>query len=150
MEIKSVFENNAEMPVKYTADSDNINPPLEITGIPEGSKSLVLIVDDPDAERVVGYTWIHWIRFNIPVDGNSIKIDGGDEPGVGGFSSYKSGKYGGPNPPAGSGVHRYFFKIYALDSELDLDESSDKNKVLAAMEGHVLGNAELVGIYSRD
>ncbi|MFH1358283.1 MAG: YbhB/YbcL family Raf kinase inhibitor-like protein [archaeon] len=151
MQIKSVFKEGDDIPEKYTADGENVNPPLEISEIPKGCKSLILIVDDPDANRVVGYTWIHWIRFNIPVDEGvkEFKIKENSEPGVGGMNTYKSGKYGGPNPPAGSGTHRYFFKIYALDSELDLDESVDKEAVEDAMEEHVLDEAELIGVYRR-
>jgi Raf kinase inhibitor-like YbhB/YbcL family protein len=149
MKIKSVFINNGVIPLKYTADGDNINPPLEINGISKGAKSMILIVDDPDAERVVGFIWNHWIRFNIPISGDSINIDENSEPGIGGFSSYKSGKYGGPNPPAGTGVHNYYFKIYALDIELDLDNSANKSDIQNAMRGHILDSAELIGTYER-
>jgi Raf kinase inhibitor-like YbhB/YbcL family protein len=177
MEMKSVFNNVEKIPIKYTADGDNLNPPLEIFNIPNGTKSLVIIVDDPDAERVVGYTWIHWIRFNIPVfedyfnprknlhvitrdfSGNPktntnlksfVMIEENSQPGIGGFSTYKREEYGGPNPPKGSGIHRYFFKVYAIDSKLNLNREANKIELEKAMDGHVIDEAELVGIYGRD
>jgi len=150
MEIKSVFENKEKLPVKFTSDGENVSPLLEISGIPDGARSLVLINDDPDAQRVIGYTWVHWVRFNIPVNGSEIRIEEGSSPGVGGFSTYKKEEYSGPNPPAGSGIHNYYFKIYAIDTELDLNVGAEKSDVEAAMEGHILDKAEIVGIYNRD
>jgi len=149
MQIKSAFGNGEEIPVRFTADGENVSPSLDISGIPSGVQSLVLIVDDPDAQRVVGYTWVHWIRFNISVSGSEVRIEEGSSPGVGGFSTYKSGRYGGPNPPAGSGIHNYYFKVYALDVDLDLGSDAEKSDVEAAMEGHILDKAEIVGVYSR-
>lgn len=150
MKIKSVFNNGERIPVKYTADGININPLLEIINIPKDTKSIVLIVDDPDAKRVVGYTWVHWIRFNIPVSGDSLKIEENSLPGVAGLSTYKYEKYGGPNPPKGSGVHKYYFKIYALNSNLDIDKNMDKEKLENLMKGKIVDKAELVGIYYKD
>ncbi|MBU0958080.1 MAG: YbhB/YbcL family Raf kinase inhibitor-like protein [Nanoarchaeota archaeon] len=149
MEIKSDFRNNERIPEKYTADGDDVNPRLEILGIPDEAKSLVLIVDDPDAQKVVGYTWIHWVVFNIPVSGDKVIIGENSIPGDSGKSTYGKAEYGGPNPPAGTGEHHYHFKVYALDITLDLDSSADVNKISSEMEGYVLDSAELIGIYSR-
>lgn len=142
MEVKSVFNQGEKIPVKYTADGDDVNPGLEISGIPENAKSLVLIMDDPDAPMG---TWIHWVVFNIPVSVN--KIDEGASPGIVGVNSWGRNNYGGPSPP--SGVHRYFFKVYALDSELSLDSSAEKSDVESAMQGHILDHGELMGVYER-
>lgn len=145
MELKitsKVFENNSFIPRKYTCDGEDINPPLEIEGIPKDAKSLALIVDDPDAPMG---TWIHWVVWNIPV---KEKIDGNSVPGTEGMNGFRKHSYGGPCPP--SGTHRYFFKIYALDTKLDLDSNSRKVDLEKAMEGHVLAKGELAGLYSRE
>ncbi len=149
MKIKSNFNNKEKIPSKYTSDGENINPPLEISEIPETAKSLVLIVEDPDAQRVAGYTWIHWIVFNIPIEKTEFKIKENSIPGKSGKSTYEKSSYGGPSPPAGSGIHNYYFKIYALDNFLNL-ENPDKTEIKQAMQGHVLDKTELIGIYSRD
>ena len=150
MQIKSVFDNGEKIPVKYTTDGVNVNPPLEITDIPNGAKTIVLIVDDPDAQRVVGYTWVHWIRYNIPVYEDNLKIEENSLPGIEGLSTYKYEKYGGPNPPKGSGIHRYYFKIYALNSNLNLKMGTNLKELEKAMEEHIIDKAELIGIYGRD
>lgn len=142
MEVKGVFEQGEKIPVKYTADGDDVSPPLEITGVPAEAESLVLIMDDPDAPSG---DWVHWVVFNITVRMN--KIDEGDSPGVVGVNSWGRNDYGGPSPP--SGIHRYFFKVYVLDVELNLDEGAEKDDVVRVMEGHVLDNGELMGVYSR-
>lgn len=132
---------NGVIPVKYTCDGADINPPLRIEGIPEGTHSLVLIVDDPDAP---GGTWDHWIVWNIPLV-ETIEED--SVPGTEGLNDFKTQSYGGPCPP--SGTHRYFFKVYALDTTLDLPTTSTKTDVEQAMIGHILANGELIGLYSR-
>ncbi len=137
----SMFGHNEHIPSKYTCDGENINPPLEIKNIPEGTVSLVLIMDDPDAPRG---TWDHWVVWNIPPTG---KIEENSIPGVEGMNSFKRQHYGGPCPP--SGAHRYFFKVYALDTELALTDEVDKQGVMLAMEGHILGQGELIGLYER-
>lgn len=142
MEIKSIFENNEKIPAKYTADGDDINPGLEISGVPENARSLVLIMDDPDAPAG---TWVHWVVYGIDPSTTSIKEN--SVPGSLGINSWKKQSYGGPSPP--SGTHRYFFKLYALDSELDLEEGASKEDVEKAMENHILDKAELIGLYSR-
>jgi Raf kinase inhibitor-like YbhB/YbcL family protein len=135
------FENNGSIPSKYTCDGDDVNPPLNVGGLPEGTESLVLIVDDPDAPMG---TWDHWIVWNIlPTE----KIEENSVPGTEGLNDFGRRSYGGPCPP--SGTHRYFFKVYALDTKLDLSPNSRKRDVERAMEGHVLAKGETVGLYSR-
>ena len=136
------FENNTFIPKKYTCDGDNINPPLRIEALPDEAKSIVLIIDDPDAP--IG-TWNHWIVWNIPpmeeIAENSV-------PGVEGMNDFQRHSYGGPCPP--SGTHRYLFKVYALKEKLNLDTSSQKSHVEKAMEGKIVAKGELIGLYSRD
>ncbi len=140
--IKSpVFESNKLIPFKYTCDGEDVNPPLIIEGIPEGTKSLVLIVDDPDAPMG---TWDHWVVWNIPP---TDKIEESTVPGVEGINDFRKHSYGGPCPP--SGTHRYFFKVYALNTKLTLNPNSRKKDVEKAMKDHVLAKGELVGLYRR-
>lgn len=141
-----VFENFGKIPAKYTCDGENINPPLVISEVPSEAKSLVLIMDDPDAVKPAGKVWDHWIVYNISPTVNI--INEGEEPaGIHGLGTGGNSDYYGPCPP--DGEHRYFFKIYALDTELNLPPGSDKQAVLSAMSGHVLDQAELVGLYNR-
>ena len=135
------FENNKLIPAKYTCDGENVNPPLNIEGVPEETKSLVLIVDDPDAPMG---TFDHWVVWNIQPTG---RIGENTVPGTEGISSYRKHSYGGPCPP--SGTHRYFFKVYALDTKLNLNPDSKKKNVEKAMESHTLAKGELVGLYRR-
>ena len=144
--LSSEFANNGIIPDKYTADGADVNPPLEISEIPENAKSMVLIVDDPDAQKAVGKIWDHWIIFNIPATN---RIEENSVPGTQGKNSYGRGNYGGPSPPAGSGVHHYHFKLYALDSELSLDSNATKTDVENAMKDHILAQTELIGTYSK-
>ena len=137
------FENNKEIPSEYTCDGVDTSPELNIGDVPENAKSLVLINDDPDAP--VG-TWDHWIVFNIP--SSTSKINKGQEPsGTAGKNSWGRTGYGGPCPP--SGTHRYFFKLYALDTELDLPEASEKKDIEAAMQDHIIEKTELLGTYKK-
>lgn len=135
------FTNNGLIPSKYTCDGEDVNPPLGIEGIPEGTQSLALIVDDPDA--AMG-TWDHWIVWNITL---SDKIKESTVPGIEGVNGFGKHSYGGPCPP--SGTHRYFFKVYALDTKLNLSPNSRKKDVERAMQGHVLAKGEIIGRYSR-
>jgi len=136
-----VFVDGGRIPLKYTCDGDNVNPPLNIKGIPEGTKSLVLIVDDPDAPMG---TWVHWVVWNIPP---KEEIRENSVPGTEGMNDFRKRSYGGPCPP--SGTHRYFFRVYALDTKLDLAPSSRKKDVEGAMKGHIIAEGQLVGLYSR-
>ena len=137
------FEHGEEIPSEYSCDSSDISPELNIEGVPENTKSFALINDDPDAP---GGTWDHWSVFNIPT--HVTKIERGREPdAVAGKNSWGRTGYGGPCPP--SGTHRYFFKLYALDTYLDLEEGSTKEDIEASMAGHIIDSAELMGTYKR-
>lgn len=140
----SAFKNNESIPAKYTCDGENINPPLQFSAVPETAKSLALIMDDPDAPRG---TFVHWTLWNISPEQKEIAANSVPAGTVEGLTSFGKPGYGGPCPPAGT--HRYFFKLYALDELLDLNPDADKAKLEQAMEGHVLAQAELVGLYSR-
>jgi len=143
MELTSpAFDHDEAIPVRYTCDGDDVSPELRITAIPEGTATLALITDDPDAP---GGTWDHWIAFDF-VPAGTIPENVG-ELGTGGLNSWEQIGYGGPCPP--TGTHRYFFKVLALDAPLGLDEGSDKSQILAASEGHVLAEAMLMGTFSR-
>ena len=136
-----VFAHNSLIPAKYTCDGENVNPPLNINGIPEGTRSLVLIVDDPDAPMG---TWVHWVVWSLPpkaiIEENMISETEG-------LNDFRRQQYGGPCPP--SGTHRYFFKVYALDTVLELSPNSRKKDVEKAMSGHTLTKGEIVGLYQR-
>ena len=136
------FENKKYIPVNYTCDGVDVNPPLTIEGAPEETKTLVLIVDDPDCPTG---TFDHWIVWNIPPTTRTIEEN--TVPGTEGVSSYRKHAYGGPCPPYGT--HRYFFKVYALDTQFDLKSSSTKKDVEKAMEGHILAKGALIGLYCR-
>jgi Raf kinase inhibitor-like YbhB/YbcL family protein len=143
MLVKSpAFENNKLIPAKYTCDGADVNPHLTIEGVPDETKGLVLVVDDPDAPMG---TFDHWVVWNIPPD--TREIEEKTIPGTEGISSYRKHAYGGPCPPYGT--HRYFFKVYALDVELDLRTNSTKKDVEKAMKGHILAEGVLVGLYRR-
>jgi hypothetical protein len=152
MEIKitsSAFEEGGMIPAKYTCDEDDISPQLQWEGVPEGAKSIALISDDPDAPMG---TWVHWVMYNIPADKTELAEDipedetlaDGVKQGVTDFG--KTG-YGGPCPP--SGTHRYYFKIYALDTMIESDDVLNKKTLLEKMEGHVLAEGQLMGRYKR-
>lgn len=147
IKIKSLaFLNNELIPEKYTCNGKDVNPPLNISGVPENAKSLVLIVDDPDASKL----WTHWIVFNINPD--ICKIEENSLPLNSVLGANTSGKIGyeGPCPPKGE-RHRYFFRIYALDYVLSLlTEGSQRSEIEKAMEGHVIEQGELMGKYFRD
>jgi len=138
------FQNNGLIPLKYTCDGEDINPPLEIGGVPESAKSLALIVDDPDAPMG---TWVHWVVWNISPETKQIEEGMVPEGVMEGMTDFGRAGYGGPCPP--SGTHRYFFKLYALDTELNLDNSATKEDVEEAMKGHILDSAVLIGLYKR-
>lgn len=135
------FENNQFIPAKYTCEGKDINPPLIIEDIPPKAKSLALIIDDPDAP---GGMWVHWVVYDIPLVS---RIEENGVPGKQGINDSRRKEYAGPCPP--SGTHRYFFKIYALDTILDLGEGVNKAGLEKAMQGHIVGKAELIGLYKR-
>ena len=136
------FEQNGTVPSKYTCDGSNVSPPLVIGGVPPETRSLVLLVDDPDAP---GGTFIHWVVYDIPPDVKIIHEN--TDPGTIGTNNYKEASYRGPCPPAGT--HRYFFKLYALDRELGLSPGQSKIQVERAMTGHIIEQAQLIGLYER-
>jgi len=136
------FESNSKIPVRYTCDGENINPELCVKDIPQQTKTLMIIVDDPDAPRG---TWTHWIVWNIqPIE----IIKENSVPGIEGINDFKKHSYGGPCPP--SGTHRYFFRVYALDTKLNLNANAQKRDVEKAITGHILAQGELVGLYGRE
>ncbi len=136
------FVQDEAIPLQFSCDGDDISPELAWAGIPEGAASLVLILDDPDAP--VG-TWDHWLLFDMPPDLEGLPQGG--TAGTDGNNSWNRTGYGGPCPPGGT--HRYFFKLYALDTILDLPAGTAKAALEAAMEGHILGQVELMGTYTR-
>jgi len=152
MEIKitsSAFEDGGLIPAKYTCDGADISPPLQWEAVPEGTKSIALICDDPDAPMG---TFVHWVIFGLPAEERELAenipsdetLPSGAKQGVSDFGRIG---YGGPCPP--SGTHRYFFKIYALDTEIALAAGASKRELLGAMEGHILGQGQLIGKYKR-
>ena len=135
------FKHEEFIPSKFTCDGRDINPTLVFENIPGDAKSLALIMDDPDAPM---RTWVHWVVYDIPVQDS---IQENSVPGKLGSNDFKRTRYGGPCPPIG--VHRYFFKLYALDSKLDLDGGIEKGDLEKAMEGHILEKAVLIGRYKK-
>ena len=147
------FEGDAAIPKLYTCEGADISPPLEWSGLPAATKSLVLIVDDPDAPDPAApkRTWVHWVLYDIPPSAHTLAADeaksgvpAGAQPGL---NDWKRTGYGGPCPPIGR--HRYFHKLYALDTTLSHLKTPTKDQVLAAMKGHVLAEAHLVGTYQK-
>ncbi|MFZ5365041.1 MAG: YbhB/YbcL family Raf kinase inhibitor-like protein [Patescibacteria group bacterium] len=143
MQIQSPsFSQDRPIPSKFTCDGENINPELLIADVPENALSLALIFDDPDSPSG---TWTHWTVWNIDPKISSIAEN--SIPGIEGVTSFGDVKYGGPCP--GSGEHRYVFKLYALDAKLELESGADVNALLKSMEGHILEQAEVMGVYAR-
>lgn len=140
----SVFNDREYIPRKYTCNGENINPPLEFSEVPREARSLVLIVDDPDAPNG---TWVHWIVYNIDPDVTNVREDSIPDNGVAGVTNFGKLEYGGPCPP--SGTHRYFFKLYALNKILSIEGKADKDSVERYMRDAVIDHAELVGLYSQ-
>lgn len=139
------FGEGERIPARYTCDGADEPPPLTWTDIPTGVATYALVMDDPDAP---GQTWVHWVLFNIPEDIRELPDGETSSAGVGGENSWGDIGYGGPCPP--DGEHRYFFKLYALDVELDLAAGADKDALLGAIEGHVLAQGQLMGTYERE
>ena len=144
----SAFMPNESIPLQYTCDGANTNPPLSFSDVPEKTQSLVLIMEDPDVPVSIrpDGMWDHWVVFNIPPETREIG-EGAEPKGIQGMTTFGKTGYGGPCPP--DREHRYFFKLYALDAMLDLPEGATKEEVITAMEGHILSSAELVGKYNR-
>ena len=147
----SAFAEGEKIPSKYTCDGANLNPALSFSDVPAKAKSLVLIMDDPDIPDFVKQkfgikVWDHWVVFNIFLGTKEI-AEGKNPPGILGRNTGGKNAYGGPCPP--DREHRYFFKLYALDTELSLPEGSSKAEVEKAMAGHILAEAKLMGRYER-
>jgi Raf kinase inhibitor-like YbhB/YbcL family protein len=144
------FEDGGLIPARHTCNGEDLSPPIEISGAPEGAQSLVLIFDDPDAAKEPhgnGRTWDHWILLNIPPDTTSIP-EGSTPPGtVQGMNDFGDAEYGGPCPPTFR--HQYFLKIYALDTKLDLRNGAARRQVDEAADGHVLASASITGFYEQ-
>jgi len=152
MEIKMkslAFVPGGKIPGKYTCDGMDISPPVSWTSGPEGTKTFALICDDPDAPMG---TWVHWVLFNLPADITEFRenvppekeLENGAKQGM---NDFRKIGYGGPCPPGGT--HRYFFKLYALDTEINLEAGATKAELLKAMEGHILAEGQLIGRYER-
>ena len=145
----TVFKNEAMIPAKYTCDGDNVSPPLAFSNVPPQTHSLALIADDPDAPAG---TWVHWVIYNMPPSTNALAenvpikevlLDGSLQ----GKNDFQKIGYRGPCPP--KGTHRYFFKIYALNTKIDLPPGATKRQLLAKMEGHILAEGSVMGKYTR-
>lgn len=152
MEIKitsSAFEDGGMIPAKYTCDGADVSPALQWDAVPEGTKSIALICDDPDAPMG---TWVHWVLFNLPADTKELKENIPHDKtlpngAIQGITDFGRNGYGGPCPP--SGTHRYFFKIYALDTKIELSSSANKSQLVEAMKDHILAQGQLTGKYKR-
>jgi hypothetical protein len=141
--VSPAFAHNENIPVKYTCDGENISPPLQINAIPDDAASLVLLLEDPDAPSGL---FIHWVLYDIPASVETLP-ENTRPPGISGVNDFGKTSYGGPCPP--SGTHRYFFKLFALNSKLELPPAKKRNEVRNAMESHVIAQAELIGLYGR-
>ncbi len=146
----SAFEEGGFIPVRYTCDGEDVSPPLRWSGVPEGARSLALVVDDPDAPdpKAPKMVWVHWVLYNMPVDSDGLAEAVNVLPAgtLEGLNDWKRTGYGGPCPPIGR--HRYFFKLYALDTELPDLGAPTKAQLLEAMKGHILDEAVLMGTYA--
>ena len=151
--VSPAFSHEGEIPRRYTCQGDDLSPPLSWSGVPDGTKSFALIVDDPDAPdpEAPRMTWVHWVLYNLPPDVRELPEamgPGALPPGTEeGQNDWKNLGYGGPCPPIGR--HRYFHKLYALDCRLPSLGAATKKELESALEGHILGQAELVGTYEK-
>ena len=149
----TAFDHEGQIPSKYTCEGQNISPPLSWHGVPDSARSLVLIVDDPDAPdpKAPRMTWVHWVLYNVPTSATALAEavpSGGLPPGTRqGLNDWKRAGYGGPCPPIGR--HRYFFKLYAIDRSLPDMAHATKADVEKAIAGHILGEAVLIGTYEK-
>lgn len=147
------FEHQCDIPSRFTCEGADISPALQWSGIPQGTQTLALIVDDPDAPdpKNPRMTWVHWILYNIPASATELPeglkpahLPSGTQEGL---NDWKRTGYGGPCPPIGK--HRYFFKLYALDTELPVVKNITKSQLEKSMQGHILATAELIGLYKK-
>ena len=140
------FESGATIPKKYTGEGQDISPPLKWSSLPQGTKEIAIICDDPDAPTQEPF--VHWVLYNIPADQTGLP-EGTTEGSLEGKNDFGGRGYGGCMPPRGHGAHPYHFKVYALDTKLDAPAGLSKEELLAAMEGRILDEGELVGTYVR-
>jgi Raf kinase inhibitor-like YbhB/YbcL family protein len=141
----SAFSDHGCIPDRYTAAGDDVSPPLAWTDAPENTAAFAVVVHDPDAPLVDGFT--HWVLYDIPAEVSS--LDEGTRKFVHGKNSFGKAGYNGPAPPEGHGIHHYFFWVYALDNELGLEDDLDRRALLERIEDHVIEQARLVGVYER-
>lgn len=146
----SAFDDGEPIPVPHTCDGEDRSPPLEWSGVPEEAETLALIVDDPDAPAG---TWVHWVIYGLPSDRDGLPegvppAETGPDGARQGRNDFQRLGYGGPCPPS-NGAHRYVFKLYALDADPEIEPGATKDRLLEAMEGHVLAEARLMGTYRR-
>jgi len=140
--IRSIaFSHNGHIPPKYTCEGENFNPPIEVSDTPPQTKSLALIMEDLDAPRGI---FVHWLVWNLTPHN---PITEKTKQGISGTNSFGKTGYGGPCPP--SGTHRYFFRVYALDRNLDIEAGADKELLLEAMKDHIITKGELMGLYGK-
>lgn len=152
--MSAAFDSGDGISERYTCEGDDVSPPLRWHNPPEGTRSFVVIADDPDAKA---QTFTHWIVFNIPADRDTLPenldldrhFTDGARPAFG-VNDFGDIGYGGPCPPSGDGPHRYFFRLFALDTELELSEGTTRHQVTQAMNGHILGEADIMGRFARN
>lgn len=140
------FEPGGAIPTRYTGEGQNISPPLSWAGLPQGTKEIAVICDDPDAPGAEPF--VHWVLYKIPANITALP-EGSMQGALEGENSTGKLGYSGPMPPPGGGVHHYHFKVYALDAKLDVEVGLTKDQLLKAMEGHILAEGELIGTYER-
>jgi Raf kinase inhibitor-like YbhB/YbcL family protein len=138
------FDGHSRMPDKHTSNGEDVAPPLEWTGVPDGTASFAVVLHDPDAPLVDGFT--HWVAYNIPGDAAGLPEGGGDA--TQGTNSFGNSGYNGPAPPPGHGSHHYYFWVYALDDDLGLEPGLERRALLQRIEDHVIEQARLVGTYT--
>ena len=137
------FGGHGRIPERHTGDADDVSPPIEWSGAPEGTRSFAVVVHDPDAPLVDGFT--HWVLYGIP--GDATGLEEGTEDHVSGQNSLGNARYNGPAPPPGHGVHHYYFWVYALDDDLELEPGLDRRALLERIEDHVIEQARMIGTY---
>jgi Raf kinase inhibitor-like YbhB/YbcL family protein len=140
------FDGHKPIPAKHSSDGEDISPPLEWTGVPDGTQAFAVVVHDPDAPPVDGFT--HWVAYGIAGDATRLPEGGGDA--LAGTNSFGNQGYNGPAPPPGHGPHHYYFWLYALDEELDLEPGLDRRALLDRIEDHVIEQARLIGTYKNE
>ncbi len=137
------FQGHKPIPARHTSDGEDVSPPLEWTGVPDGTAAFAVVMHDPDAPLVDGFT--HWVVYGIPGDASGLPE--GSDVGVAGLNSMGNDRYNGPAPPPGHGVHHYYFWVYALDEALELPPNLERRPLLAQLEDHVIEQARLIGTY---